>query len=55
MIGNIMDNPVKNPVIVEYIWYEDIIQDLISGNLDAILYLGTDITLLRKMEHPLPN
>ncbi|MDD1728613.1 MAG: transporter substrate-binding domain-containing protein [Methanospirillum sp.] len=43
MIGDVTDNQVKNPTIVEYTGDPEAINDLVSGKLDAILFPQTDM------------
>jgi len=43
MVGDITDNQVKNPEVIEYFGYTAAINDLVSGNIDAILLPQTEM------------
>lgn len=38
MYGDITENPIKNPIIVEYSSVEEAIDDLVEGTIDAVLF-----------------
>ena len=46
MVGDVAENQVNNPEIIEYTRDADAINDLVSGKLDAILFPKTDMNNL---------
>ena len=43
MVGTVNDNPVKDPMVIEYAQDSDAINDLVSGKVDALLFPDTDM------------